>query len=146
MEMSYWVDRFHLRSSYILINLVLAGVILSIFIYSGIFDPVSNNYPVKCYHEIATGEECPSCGMSHSFSLILKGKVAESLEWNSYALRLGIFFGGQLLLRLIYCCFWITSKKENRRAIIAFDIVGSTIMFLIVFYPFAKFTFISIFR
>ncbi len=54
---------------YITINFILAGVILLIFIYSGFFSPDKDNYPVVCIHERLTGEQCASCGLSHSFSL-----------------------------------------------------------------------------
>ncbi len=67
---------------YLLINSILAGVIILIFIYSGFFSPVKDNYPVVCIHEKLTGEPCISCGLSHSFSLIIRGKISEAYAWN----------------------------------------------------------------
>ena len=45
---------------YLKINIILAGVILLIFAYSGFFSPVTSNYPVQCIHEKLTGEPCVS--------------------------------------------------------------------------------------
>ena len=88
------------RGSYQLINIIIAGIIVCIFIYSGIFSPISNNYPVSCVHEQLTGLNCPSCGMSHSFSYILRGDFNSAASWNEYGPRVFLFFLFQLTLRI----------------------------------------------
>ena len=60
---------------YLIINIFFAGVIMLIFAYSGIFSPEKDNYPITCLHEQLTGKPCVSCGLSHSFSLIVRGRI-----------------------------------------------------------------------
>lgn len=120
---------------YLIINIIFAGVILLIFAYSGFFSPVKDNYPVTCIHEKLTGEPCVSCGLSHSFSLIVRGKVAEAYQWNHYGLRIFLFFAAQLIMRVAFSLFYIR-YTDTRKQLIVVDCVGSGIMFLIAFWPF----------
>jgi hypothetical protein len=122
---------------YLKINLILAGVIVLVIAYSGIFSPEKNNYPVICIHEKLTGEPCFSCGLSHSFSLIVRGRIAEAYEWNRYGLQVFFFFFFQLLLRISFSFFFI-KYPENRKKIMPIDIIGSILLFLIAFYPFLR--------
>jgi hypothetical protein len=133
-------DRSDLRirqsiGTYITVNTIFAGVILLIFAYSGIFSPVRDNYPVICIHEKLTGELCASCGLSHSFSLILRGKVAEAYQWNHYGMRIFLFFAAQLILRVAFSIYY-RRYADTRKQLIVVDCVGSGIMFLIAFWPF----------
>jgi len=121
--------------SYLIINTIFAGVILLIFAYSGFFSPVKDNYPVICVHEKITGASCVSCGLSHSFSLIVRGKVAEAYQWNQYAMRIFLFFAAQLFLRVAFSLFY-RRYTDTRKQLIIVDCVGSGIMFLLAFWPF----------
>lgn len=122
---------------YHIINLVFAGVIVLIFAYSGIFSPVKNNYPVVCIHELLTGEPCFSCGLSHSFSLIVRGRISEAYEWNPYGMRIFLFFVSQLILRLGF--LWQSvNHPENRKHLIIYDSVSSALIFFISFWPFIE--------
>jgi hypothetical protein len=125
---------------YLIINIFLAGVILLIMIYSGIFSPEKNNYPVVCIHEKLTGEPCVSCGLSHSFSLILRGRIDEAYRWNNYGMRVFIFFVSQLLMRIVFSKIYL-SHPESRKQLITFDIIGSSAIFLITFMPFIIYIF-----
>lgn len=120
---------------YLVINIVFAGVILLIMAYSGIFSPEKGNYPIVCIHEKITGEPCVSCGLSHSFSLIIRGRIDEAYQWNRYAMRVFLFFAGQFLLRIIFSLLY-TRHPETRKQLIMFDIIGSSLIFLIAFMPF----------
>ena len=120
---------------YLLINLILAGVILLIIAYSGIFSPDKNNYPVVCIHEKLTGQPCVSCGLSHSFSLIVRGRLDEAYSWNIYGFRVFIFFLSELVLRIVFSFFFIKYPR-TRKELIIFDAVGSGLIFLIAFWPF----------
>lgn len=123
------------REPYIIINLILAGVIALIFAYSGFFSPEKNDYPVACIHEKLTGQPCESCGLSHSFSLILRGRISDAYNWNIYGLRVFLFFAFQLIMRVVFSILWL--KFQNiRRELIIYDIAGSSIIFLIAFLPF----------
>lgn len=126
---------------YLIINLIFAGVILLIMAYSGIFSPDKDEYPVVCIHEKLTGEPCASCGLSHSFSLILRGRTAEAYEWNENGMRVFLFFASQLFMRIFFSRFYV-KYPDSRKQLILFDILGSSLIFLIAFMPFI----VSIFR
>jgi hypothetical protein len=135
------IARIKLRNEpYLVINIVLAGVILLILAYSGIFSPEKNNYPVVCIHEKITGEPCVSCGLSHSLSLILRGRVAEAYQWNRYGMSVFLFFAGQLILRIIFSLLYLR-YSSTRKQLILFDIIGSSFLFLITFMPFLTYIF-----
>ncbi len=120
---------------YLLINFILAGVIVLVFIYSGIFSPDKNNYPVVCIHEKLTGQPCVSCGLSHSFSLIVRGRFHEAYQWNIYGFRVFLFFFSELILRLVFSVIYI-KHPATRRELILLDSAGSGLIFLITFWPF----------
>jgi hypothetical protein len=126
---------------YLIVNLIFAGVILLILIYSGIFSPDKNDYPVICIHEKLTGEACSSCGLSHSFSLILRGRIIEAYKWNENGMNVFLFFISQLLMRIFFSGYYI-KFPESRKQLIFLDITGSSIIFLIAFMPFI----VSIFK
>ncbi len=126
-----------LQEPYLFINLFLAGIILLVFAYSALFSPVTDNYPVVCVHEKLTGEPCASCGLSHSFSLIIRGEFSEAREWNAYGMRVFIFFAAQLLLRIVFSVYYIKNPLD-RRSLIITDSIGSAIMFIIAFMPYLR--------
>jgi hypothetical protein len=120
---------------YLIINIFFAGVILLIFAYSGIFSPAKDNYPIACIHEKLTGESCISCGLSHSFSLIVRGRFEEAFRWNMYGMRIFLFFAAQLVLRAAFSIFYL-KNSDTRKQLIIVDSIGSGIIFLLAFWPF----------
>jgi hypothetical protein len=132
--------RSYFSEQYLTINAVFAGVILVIMGYSILFSPDANNYPVVCIHERLTGFSCPSCGLSHSFSLIVRGKLDEALIWNSFGLRIFIFFFAQLLMRIGFSVNYI-KYPDFRKNLIILDIMASIGLLLISFYPFIRLLF-----
>jgi hypothetical protein len=125
---------------YLLLNIILAGVITMVMIYSGIFSPDKNDYPVECYHEKITGQPCVSCGLSHSFSLILRGRLDEAKSWNNNGLRVFIFFASQLLMRIIFSFVYL-KHRHIRKELILMDSVSSAILFIVTFLPFLLYVF-----
>jgi hypothetical protein len=123
------------REPYLVINAIFAGVILLILAYSGIFSPEKDNYPVTCIHEKITGLPCVSCGLSHSFSLIVRGRIEEAYQWNIYGMRIFLFFVAQLILRVAFSFFYV-KYPDTRKQLIIVDCIGSGILFLIAFWPF----------
>lgn len=126
-----------IKEPYLFINIIFAGIIILVMAYSGIFSPVKNNYPVACIHEEFSGEPCASCGLSHSFSLIIRGQIEEAATWNTYGLRVFIFFAAQLLLRIVFSFHYIRDPQGRGNLILA-DSAGSAIMFLLAFWPFIR--------
>jgi hypothetical protein len=129
---------------YLKINLVFAGVILLVIAYSGIFSPDKDNYPVTCIHEKLTGLKCFSCGLSHSFSLVIRGRVGEAYQWNVYGMRVFLFFVSQLLMRIFFSVYY-QRNEINGNWLIFYDIAGSLILFTITFFPFFRLLVISLF-
>jgi len=147
--MTPWISKISSGSSlmagfrnepYITINLILAGVILLIFMYSGFFSPDKDNYPVVCIHERLTGEQCASCGLSHSFSLILRGRISEAYDWNLNGLRVFIFFAAQLIMRIVFSVFYL-KYHDSGKQLVTYDIVVSVMFFIVSFLPFIKWIF-----
>lgn len=122
---------------YLFINLFLAAAIALIIIYSAIFSPSENNYPVACIHEKLTGQQCASCGLSHSLSFILRGDISEAYKWNSNGMRVFVFFACQLLMRIIFPVLYLMHPSDRRNLVIT-DSAGSVLMFLIAFWPFIR--------
>ncbi|MGC1389497.1 MAG: DUF2752 domain-containing protein [Bacteroidales bacterium] len=120
---------------YLIINIFFAGVIMLIFAYSGFFSPEKDNFPVACIHEKLTGQPCISCGLSHSFSLIVRGRIEEAFRWNRYGMRIFLFFAVQLVLRVAFSIFYLR-YAETRKQLIIFDSIGSGVIFFIAFWPF----------
>lgn len=121
--------------SYKLINYIFAGIIICIFIYSGIFSSEKNSYPVHCIHEQITGISCPSCGMSRSFSCVVRGDFKEAAEWNAYGPRVFLFFFFQLLLRVSNIIV-LKRKPSLIRQLTIYDISLSIISVVLGFWQF----------
>lgn len=121
------------------INFIIAGVIISIFIYSGIFSSTENIYPVKCVHEQLTGMSCPSCGLSRSFSEMVRFNPEGAREFNSYGPKVFYFFVFQLFLRIISTIF-LYRNPGSIKTISRADIIVSSIAFLLCFSQFIGYT------
>ncbi len=132
------------RKAYLAINIIFTGVILLVMGYSLFYSPEENKYPVICIHEKLTGEPCPSCGMSHAFSLIVRGRVNEALKWNSVSLRVFSFFAVQLFMRIALMFYCICSDRNLRKIYIT-DTVLSSALTLTAFYPFLRAIWLTLF-
>jgi hypothetical protein len=122
---------------YLILNIFFAGVIIMIIAYSGIFSPDQNNYPVVCIHEKITGKQCFSCGLSHSFSLIVRGRIHEAYQWNIYGMRVFLFFLSQLVMRIVFSLYYL-KYINTRKQLILIDSIGSGLILLIAFWPFLE--------
>ncbi len=129
---------------YFLLNVILAGVIMLIMGYSFFYSPDEERYPVPCIHEKLTGEPCPSCGLSHAFSLIVRGRISEALEWNIHSMRVFIFFAIQLIMRAGLAVTALRSGR-NLKVIANTDAAVSAVMTLTAFYPFMRLIRLTIF-
>lgn len=132
------------RRAYFAVNVIFAGVILLIMGYSAFYSPDRNSYPVVCIHEKLTGEPCPSCGLSHAFSLIIRGRVDEALQLNSASLRVFLFFVLQLIMR-IAIGIWNLVTDRWLKQITWIDILTSSVMAIFAFYPFLRALWMALF-
>jgi hypothetical protein len=121
-----------LKEPYNKINLLLAGVIFAIFIYSGIFSAEKDNHPVLSFYPETIGKESPTKGISRSFSEIIRGRINEARQWNENGIPVFFFFFIQLFLRL-----GITLLHHKRtvpfRILLLADIFVSVSLFIFCF-------------
>ncbi len=122
--------------SYRIINIVFAGVIGLVFIYSCFFAPDEGKYLLPSFYPNVAS---PSLGLSRAFSAIVRGDIALANQFNPQGLNVFIFFCFQFLLRLI------SLKVDNfnfvrRRVWIRLDVILSISLFFITFKQFIHFT------
>jgi len=132
------------RRAYFAVNVIFAGVILLIMGYSAFYSPDKSSYPIVCIHEKLTGEPCPSCGLSHAFSLIIRGRVDEALQLNSASLRVFLFFVLQLIMR-IAIGIWNLVTDRWLKQITWIDALTSSVMVIFAFYPFLRALWMALF-
>lgn len=121
-----------MKSPYTIINLIFAGIIGAIFLYSGIFSSAEDNHPVPCVHKQLTGEECRTCGFSNAFSELVRGNFSEAKSFNPIAPQVFIFFLLQLMMRGFFLLM-ATKFHGNLKEIILADVIFSVILFLWTF-------------
>jgi hypothetical protein len=122
-------------------NLIFAGIILAIFVYSGIDSPEKNIHPVKCIHEELLGSACPTCGMSHGFSAIIRGRIDDAMAYQKNSLPVFMFFLLQLIFRAVAISL-ILKSRISLKIIINTDV---TISFLLLIFTFKNMLFQSIY-
>ncbi len=125
--------------SYRIINIIFAGVIGLVFIYSCLFLPENGSHIVPSFYTDMTGHSSPSLGLSRAFSALVRGQISQANQLNSNALSIFAFFCFQFLFRLI------SLKVDNmsfvrRNSWIRIDILLSISLFMIAFYPLIQFT------
>lgn len=146
IKTQHYIAGLRLRNEpYLIINIFFAFLIAGIMLYSLIFSPEKNNYPVACIHEKITDQECASCGLSHSFSLILKGRIDEAMEWNANGLRVFLFFIFQFVFRIGFSFAYVLRSRYRQEIIIA-DSVATSLMLIIAFLPFIRWLFVMMFQ
>ncbi|MRR18580.1 DUF2752 domain-containing protein [bacterium] len=129
---------------YFILNVILTGVILTIMGYSFFYSPDEEKYPVPCVHQAITGEPCPSCGLSHAFSLIVRGRIDEALQWNSQSIRVFLFFVVQFFMRIGLGAWTIVTARGLKQITVA-DATVSSAMTLVAFYPFMRSLWLTLF-
>jgi hypothetical protein len=82
-----------------------------------------------------TGEQTLSTGLSRSFSAIVRFEFEIAHQFNSYGLRVFLFFFEQFFLRLIFFVL-VTKATFCLQKTVIFDAAFSAILFTIHFYPF----------
>jgi len=117
--------------SYIKINLLFAGNIIAIIIYSGIFS-ADYEHPIKCIHFEQTGIPCETCGISRSFSEIVRFDFQSAQDFNRNGIPIFLFFLIQLILRILFSVVFIKNWIKTRNLIIIDSLVSIT-LFIITF-------------
>ncbi len=129
--------------SYRIINIIFAGVIGLVFIYSCLFLPENGTHLVPSFYTDITGHSSPSLGLSRAFSALVRGQLNLANQFNPHALNIFVFFCFQLLFRLISLKVDGISFISRKRWI-QVDILLSISLFLIAFYPLILFTLVAV--
>ncbi len=117
---------------YLIVNFSFILIFSLIFAYPAIFSHENDNYPIDCVHKKITGFTCETCGISHSFSAITRGKLKEANALNRNGILLFIFFGLQLLMRAL-TTFLLLKGNFRINKILRFDLVILFISFMICY-------------
>ena len=129
-------EKTFLSNPYQIINIILAGFIVLIFLYSAAFSPEKNNYPIHSAHKLITGENTISTGLSRGFSAIIRLRFTDAFNYNPLSIRIFIFFVIQLFLRLFFLLIDRKPIYSDIRLTYVPDIVISSILFIVFFEPF----------
>ena len=121
-----------LNRPYYIVNLSLAGILMMVFIYSGLFSAKKDNHPVPSFYEKITGEPSPSSGLSRAFSEIVRGNLDTARDYNSDSLLIFSFFLIQFIQRILVT---ILLYKQILRIqyLITADLAISFLLFLFCF-------------
>lgn len=121
-----------INKPYNIVNLFLAGIIMMIFIYSGLFSARKDNHPVPSFYEKITGEPSPSSGLSRAFSEIVRGNLESAKSYNQDSLLIFSFFLIQFVQRIMVSALLYKQILRIQYLLIA-DLAISTILFLYCF-------------
>lgn len=116
------------KEPYHSINLSFAGIIILIFIYSGIFSAEKNNHPIKSACANVDGHPCKSEGLSRSFSEIVRFKFESAKSYNKFGLQIFSFFLVQLFLR-ISTSILIYNKIISQNKLVILDSIISVCLY-----------------
>ena len=114
------------RESYQVLHVVFAGIMLMIFIYSGIFTPSKGGHPIPSQYTHIEGEATASTGMSRAFSSIVRLDFKQARAYNTHSLEVFSFFFIQFWMRVafffLYACY-------KRKSVVVADILISVSLF-----------------
>lgn len=121
------------KEPYHILNICFAGIIIMIFIYSGIFSVEKNNHPIKSACTNVKGHTCKSEGLSRSFSEIVRFRFESAKSYNKYGVKIFFFFLIQLFLRFT-TSFAIFNKAIKQNTLVIFDSVLSVCLYIFCFW------------
>lgn len=113
------------KTSYLIINYILAGVIACMLIYSGFF--FDSDTAVQCIHQKWLGKPCASCGITRAFHEILILNFDSARQLNPYAIRVFLFFFIELIFRLFINFFLL--RRVNTKKLIGADGIVALALF-----------------
>lgn len=117
---------------YYIVNIFLAGIIMMVFIYSGLFSAKEKNHPVPSFYEKITGKPAPSSGLSRAFSEIVRGDLDAAREYNRESLLIFSFFVIQFVQR-IFVTLLLHKRILHTQFLFSADLATSILLFLFCF-------------
>jgi len=125
---------FRFNKPYQIINIIFAGIIILLFIYSGIFSVRKENHPIPSNSELIFGKKTPSTGLSRAFSEIVRFDFKSAKRYNPHSIKIFIFFFVQFFLRIGLLWLSCSMKKKNLNQLIVLDSSFSTGLLLYCFW------------
>lgn len=106
-------------SSYQIVNIVVGLILASGFFWLLIFPGGNADYPVECVHLKYTGQECGTCGLTRSFSAMIRGDLSSASDYNRNGPLLFAFFVTQFFMRALagYSVFRINGWSNGNNKI-----------------------------
>lgn len=126
------------RKNYLILNVVFIALILGIFLYCSFLHSFEEH--ITCIHHKYLGIDCPSCGLTRSFSALLHHDFQSALEWNKFGYRIFLFFIIQLGLRSLFLIS-VFFQTIQMKIVMKADWIISSVLFLVCFFPFIISTF-----
>jgi hypothetical protein len=121
------------KEPYHILNICFAGIIILIFIYSGIFSVEKNNHPIKSACATVEGHPCKSEGLSRSFSEIVRFRFESAKSYNKYGIQIFLFFLIQLFFRFT-TSFIAYKKLLKKNTLVVFDSLLSVSLYIYCFW------------
>jgi hypothetical protein len=118
---------------YLIINLILAGIIGLIFLYSGLFSAGKDNHPIPSFYENITGQPSPSGGLSRAFSELIRGNLDDARRYNPFAPLLFAFFLIQGIQRLMVSLLLVKTRTNKKHLLLA-DVSITITLFIYCFW------------
>jgi|SRR6056297_1110913 len=122
-----------INNSYHIINFIFAGIILLVFIYSGIFSAQKENHPIPSNSGLIYGKTTPSTGLSRAFSEIVRLNFHKAKEYNEHSVDVFMFFFLQFFLRLGFTEVSLRMKRKQLNFLVFTDAIFSVGMFIYCF-------------
>ena len=119
-------------NNYRVSNIILAGLISFVFIYSGLFSASAGRHPVPSFYERISGETSPSSGMSRAFSELVRGNIESARKYNEDSPLILSFFLIQLVQRIVVGILLVKKGLSQKKLLYA-DIAVSVCLFLYCF-------------
>ena len=120
--------------SYQMINIFAGIIIIGVIAWTALFDSYSENM-VECVYLVNLGEECSTCGITRSFSEMIKGDFYTASLYNRSGPLVFIFFVSQFVLRIVVTLILINIRQGKKRfsALAYSDSTISLLLFLLCF-------------
>jgi len=123
-------------SNYQIINFSFLVVLFFVVFYSLVFGVGNIDYPVSCAFKNIADIECPSCGMSRSFTAALHGHFKLAYCYNNSGVLILFFVLTQIVARVFM--LFIESKKRVTSLVVKLDVTLSLLFFTVAFFPLVK--------
>jgi hypothetical protein len=129
-----------LKNPYIISNIIFAGIILLIIVYSGFFSSSNDGYLVKSACPDNSSSICISKGLSRSFSEIVRFNFEAARSYNKHGISIFLFFVIQFFMRSLFLL--LAQNSTNSKRIVIIDILISIFLFIFTFRNFIVIPFI----